>query len=66
LICRFKKFTIFVLSQSLFQGASLQKVSKNPKIYCIYSSLPKNAKSHFGSLSLLGVNNLLEFFLVYL
>jgi hypothetical protein len=25
-----------------------QKVSKNPKIYCIYSSLPKPAKNHFG------------------
>jgi hypothetical protein len=25
-----------------------QKVSKNPKIYCIHSSLPKLAKTHFG------------------
>jgi hypothetical protein len=33
-----------------------QKLSKNPKIYCIHSSLPKDAKSHFGSLGPLGVN----------
>jgi hypothetical protein len=33
----------------------LQKVSKNPKIYCIHSNLPKNAKSCFGSLSPFGV-----------
>jgi hypothetical protein len=45
----------FVLPQSLLQGASSQKVSKNPKIYCIHSSLPKNAKSHFGFLGPLGV-----------
>jgi hypothetical protein len=32
-----------------------QKVSKNPKIYCIRTSLSKNAKSHFGSLGPLGV-----------
>jgi hypothetical protein len=32
-----------------------QKVSKNPKIYCIHSSLPKNAKSRFGFLGPLGV-----------
>jgi hypothetical protein len=25
-----------------------QKVSKNPKIYCIHSSLPKESKTHFG------------------
>jgi hypothetical protein len=25
-----------------------QKVSKNAKIYCIHSSLPKDAKTHFG------------------
>jgi hypothetical protein len=31
-----------------------QKVSKNPKNYCIYSSLPKNAKSCFGFLGTLG------------
>jgi hypothetical protein len=33
-----------------------QKVSKFPKIECIYSRLPKNAKSHFGRLGPLGVN----------
>jgi hypothetical protein len=33
-----------------------QKVSKNPKIECIYNGLPKNAKSHFGCLGPLGVN----------
>jgi hypothetical protein len=33
-----------------------QKVSKNPKIYCIHSGLPKNARSRFGSLGHLGVN----------
>jgi hypothetical protein len=33
----------------------LQKVSKNPKIHCIHSSLPKNAESHFGSLGPLGI-----------
>jgi hypothetical protein len=27
-----------------------QKVSKNPKLYCIHSSLSKNVKSHFGFL----------------
>jgi hypothetical protein len=46
----------FVLLRSLWRGASSQKVSKNPKIYCIHSSLPKNAKSRFGFLGLLGVN----------
>jgi hypothetical protein len=51
------KNTIIVLPQNLFQGASSQKVSKNPKIYCIYNSLSKNEKSHFGSLNrTLGVN----------
>jgi hypothetical protein len=25
-----------------------KKLSKNPKIYCIHSSLPKDAKTHFG------------------
>jgi hypothetical protein len=34
------------------------KVSKNPKIYCIYNSLPKNAKSCFGSLGPLEVDEL--------
>jgi hypothetical protein len=33
-----------------------QKVSKNPKVYCIHNNLPKNAKNHFGSLGPLGVN----------
>jgi hypothetical protein len=51
------KNTIFVLPQSFFQGASSQKVSKNPKIYCIYNSLSKNELSHFGSLRTLGVNS---------
>jgi hypothetical protein len=37
------------------QGASSQKVSKNPKNYSIHSSLPKNAKSRFGFLGPLGV-----------
>jgi hypothetical protein len=37
------------------QGASSQKVSKNPKIYCIHRSLPKNAKSHFSFLGALGI-----------
>jgi hypothetical protein len=37
-----------------------QKVSKNPKIYCIHSSLPKNTKSRFGSLGPLGVNIFFE------
>jgi hypothetical protein len=32
-----------------------QKVSKIPKIECIHSGLPKNAKSHFGYLGPLGV-----------
>jgi hypothetical protein len=32
-----------------------QKVSKIPKIECIHSRLPKNAKSHFGGLGPLGV-----------
>jgi hypothetical protein len=32
-----------------------QKVSRNPKIYCIHSSLPKNTKSHCGSLGPLEV-----------
>jgi hypothetical protein len=55
------KNTFFVLLQSLFQCASSQKNPKNPKIYCIYSSLPKNAKSHFGYLSPLGVKQCLSF-----
>jgi hypothetical protein len=42
------------------QGALSQKVSKNPKIYCIHSILPKNAKSRFGFLGPLGVKNLDE------
>jgi hypothetical protein len=33
-----------------------QKVSKIPKIECIHSGLPKNAKSHFGYLVPLGAN----------
>jgi hypothetical protein len=33
----------------------LQKVSENPKIYCIHNSLPKNAKNRFGYLGPLGV-----------
>jgi hypothetical protein len=32
-----------------------QKVSKNPQIHCIHSHLPKNVKSHFGSLGPLGL-----------
>jgi hypothetical protein len=32
-----------------------RKVSKTIKIECIHSRLPKNAKSHFGRLGLLGV-----------
>jgi hypothetical protein len=35
----------------------LQKVSKDQKIYCIHNSLSKNAKSPFGFLGPLGVNN---------
>jgi hypothetical protein len=50
------KNTIFVLPRSLFQGTSSQKVSKNPKIHCIYSSLSKIEKSRFGSLRTLGIN----------
>jgi hypothetical protein len=38
-----------------------QKVSKNPKIYCIHSNLSKNAKSHFGSLDPLGVKRYFVF-----
>jgi hypothetical protein len=37
-----------------------QKVSKNPKIYCIHSSLPKDAKTHFGYQCSLGVNQILD------
>jgi hypothetical protein len=37
-----------------------QKVSKIPKIECIHNRLPKNAKSHFGRLGPLGVNNLAQ------
>jgi hypothetical protein len=33
-----------------------KEVSKIPKIECIYSGLPKTAKSHFGRLGPLGVN----------
>jgi hypothetical protein len=32
-----------------------QKVSKNPQTYCVYNTLPKSAKSHFGCLRSLGV-----------
>jgi hypothetical protein len=52
------KNAIFVLPRSLFQGASSQKVSKNPKIYCIYSKMSKNENSRFGSLRTLGVKNI--------
>jgi hypothetical protein len=41
----------------------LKKVSKIPKIECIHSLLPKNAKSHFGCLGPLGVN--LDFYYSY-
>jgi hypothetical protein len=34
-----------------------KKVSKIPKIVYIHNRLPKNAKSHFGRLGPLGVNN---------
>jgi hypothetical protein len=37
-----------------------QKVSKNPQMLYIHSSLPKNKKSHFGPLSPLGVKNPLK------
>jgi hypothetical protein len=46
---------------SLLQGASSQKVSKNPKIYLIHNSLPKNDKSRFGFLGPLGVNPYWQF-----
>jgi hypothetical protein len=39
-----------------------QKVSKIPKIECIHSRLPKNAKSHFGRLGPLGVNSDIQHF----
>jgi hypothetical protein len=32
-----------------------QKVSKNPQIYCVHSTLHKKTKSNFGCLRLLGV-----------
>jgi hypothetical protein len=32
------------------------KSFKNPQNYCVHSNLPKNAKSHFGSLGPLEVN----------
>jgi hypothetical protein len=46
------KNTKFVLPRSLLRGASSQKVSKEPKIYCIHSSLPKNTKAILASLVL--------------
>jgi hypothetical protein len=52
------KNMIFVLSQSLFQGASIQKVSKNRIFYCTHSNVLKNAKSHFGFLSPLGLKDI--------
>jgi hypothetical protein len=39
-----------------------ERVSKIPKIECIYSRLLKNAKSHFGHLDPLGVNFSFLFF----
>jgi hypothetical protein len=35
-----------------------QKVSKNPKFYCIHKYLPKNSKSRFDFLGPLGVNSI--------
>jgi hypothetical protein len=57
----FKKFvgpknTKFILPQSLLRGASSQKVSKNPKIYCTPRSLPESTKTSFRADCPLGVN----------
>jgi hypothetical protein len=41
--------------ESYHQHLLSQKVSKIPKIECIHNSLPRNEKSHFGSLRTLGV-----------
>jgi hypothetical protein len=53
-MCRSKKYDFCTLAK-LILSASSQKVSKNQKNYCIYSSLFKNEKSCFGSLRTLGV-----------
>jgi hypothetical protein len=45
-----------VLLESYHPCLWLQKVSKNPQMFCIFSNLSKNAKSHFGFLGPLGVN----------
>jgi hypothetical protein len=41
-----------------------QKVSKNLQIYCIHSSLPKNAKNRFGSLGPLEVKASMTWILI--
>jgi hypothetical protein len=56
------KNTKFILPQSLLQGASSQKVSKNQKNYCIHRSLPKSAKINFRADCALGVNFTLMLF----
>jgi hypothetical protein len=48
--------TCSVSLESYHPYLQAQKVSKNPKIYCIHSSPPKNKKHHFGSFGILGVN----------
>jgi hypothetical protein len=56
LICRSKNIK-FILPQSLLWDASLQKVSKNPKIYSTCRSLPKLAKTNFRADCPLGINS---------
>jgi hypothetical protein len=58
------------MSPNVTYGVSLESYhpylqpQKIPKIYCIHSTLPKNAKSHFGSLGPLRIkiHSKLDFF----
>jgi hypothetical protein len=49
--------TCGVSLESYHQYLPPKKVSKIPKIECVQSGLPKNAKNHFGCLGPLGVKH---------
>jgi hypothetical protein len=51
------KVTCSVSLENYHPYLPLQKIPKIPKIECIHSGLSRNAKSHFGCLGPLGIND---------
>jgi hypothetical protein len=51
-----KSAALAVAKRSYHPYLPPKKVSKNPQLYCIHCTLPKNAKNHFSCLRFLGVN----------